>query len=49
MRRQAKREVAVARREVYEDLYDRLEIREGEKELYRLTKQETGKIYNRLG
>ena len=38
-RRLAKKEVAKAKEKAYEELYDRLETKEGEKELYRLAKQ----------
>ena len=35
----AKKAVAMAKRRAYDDLYARLEIKEGEKELYRLSRQ----------
>ena len=35
----AKKAVAMAKGRAYEDLYARLEIKEGEKELYRLARQ----------
>lgn len=38
-RRQAKREVAKAKEEAYQDLYHKLNTKEGEKDLYRIAKQ----------
>ena len=44
----ANKAVAMAKRRTYDDLYARLETKEGEKELYRLARRETeqGKMYN---
>ena len=44
----AKKAVAMAKGRVYDDLYARLETKEGEKELYRLARRETeqGKMYS---
>ena len=44
----AKKAVAMAKGRAYEDLYARLETKEGEKELYRLARRETeqGKMYS---
>ena len=36
MQREAKREVAKAKQKAYEDLYDTLDSKEGEKDLYSL-------------
>ena len=38
-RRKAKREVAKAKKKAYDELYEKLDIKEGEKELYRLARQ----------
>ena len=37
--REVKREVAKAKQKTYEELYDRLDTKEGEKVLYRLARQ----------
>ena len=44
----AKKAVAMAKGRAYDDLYARLETKEGEKELYRLASRETeqGKMYS---
>ncbi|XP_062866594.1 uncharacterized protein LOC134329279, partial [Trichomycterus rosablanca] len=39
MKRKAKREVAKAKQKAYEELYGRLDTKEGEKDLYRLARQ----------
>ena len=38
-RTQAKREVAKARNKAYEELYEKLETKEGENELFKIAKQ----------
>ena len=39
MRRQTKKEVAKAKSKAYDELYEGLDTKEGEKTLYRLTRQ----------
>ncbi|KAI5627545.1 hypothetical protein C0J50_12902, partial [Silurus asotus] len=39
MRQQVKRDVAKAKKKAYEELYERLDTKEGEKDLYRLARQ----------